>query len=204
MMRRLPVIPTIVVTLAAATMVALGFWQLGRKEEKEALLATFARNAADTGVRDFSAVEPSLATYRRVRLDCRSPSGWNAVAGRSASGRSGYVHRYDCGVFAGDGQAASPVVGEIGWSPGPQQPSFAGGEIVGRLAQSGEGYKIVSEDGLAGLEPSAQPDPRDLPNNHLAYAGQWFFFALTALVIYWLALRRRWRDRGRDQGRDRG
>ena len=37
----------------------------------------------------------------------------------------------------------------------------------------------------------AAPDPRDLPNNHLAYAGQWFFFALTALVIYILALRRR-------------
>ena len=44
---------------------------------------------------------------------------------------------------------------------------------------------------LAGLEPLAAPDPRDLPNNHLAYAGQWFFFALTALVIYILALRRR-------------
>ena len=26
---------------------------------------------------------------------------------------------------------------------------------------------------------------------HLAYAGQWFFFALTALVIYVLALRRK-------------
>ena len=39
--------------------------------------------------------------------------------------------------------------------------------------------------------PLAAPDPRDLPNNHLAYAGQWFFFALTALVIYILALRRR-------------
>ncbi len=42
----------------------------------------------------------------------------------------------------------------------------------------------------------APPDPNDLPNNHLAYAGQWFFFALTALVIYWLALRRRWREKG--------
>ncbi|HBM05474.1 MAG TPA: threonine synthase, partial [Erythrobacter sp.] len=45
--------------------------------------------------------------------------------------------------------------------------------------------------GVAGLAPLAPPDPRDLPNNHLAYAGQWFFFALTALIIYILALRRR-------------
>ena len=26
------------------------------------------------------------------------------------------------------------------------------------------------------------------------YAGQWFFFALTALVIYVLALRKKWRS----------
>ena len=45
----------------------------------------------------------------------------------------------------------------------------------------------------AGLEQLAAPDPNDLPNNHLMYAGQWFFFALTALVIYVLALRKRWR-----------
>ena len=37
----------------------------------------------------------------------------------------------------------------------------------------------------------ARPDPSDLPNNHLAYAGQWFFFAITAFIIYVLALRRR-------------
>jgi surfeit locus 1 family protein len=33
-----------------------------------------------------------------------------------------------------------------------------------------------------------------LPNNHLMYAGQWFFFALTALVIYVLALRKKRRS----------
>ena len=155
MTRRVPVIPTIVVIIAAATMVALGVWQLGRKEEKEALLATFARNASDTQVRDLGEVKPQEATYRRVRFDCRSPANWNAVAGRSATGRSGYVHRYECGVYAG--QVAALVTGEIGWSPGPQQPDFAGGQIVGRLAALGDGYKIVSETGLAGLEPSAQP-----------------------------------------------
>ncbi|GGD46863.1 SURF1 family protein [Erythrobacter arachoides] len=199
MTRRIPIVATIVVIAAAATMVALGFWQLGRLEEKEALLATFARNAADTEARDLAQVEPSQAAYRRVRYDCSSPQNWTAVAGRNANGQSGYVHRYECGTFAGSdagGQlSAALITGEIGWSRAPQQPRFAGGEIVGRLALLGEGYKIVSERGLAGLAPSAQPDPNALPNNHLAYAGQWFFFALTALVIYWLALRRRWQGR---------
>jgi surfeit locus 1 family protein len=30
-----------------------------------------------------------------------------------------------------------------------------------------------------------------MSNNHLLYAGQWFFFALAAAVIYVLALRRK-------------
>lgn len=193
--RDIPVIPTIVVLAAVAVMIALGVWQLGRADEKEALLAQFARNVSDMQVYDLAEIDPADSTYRRVRLDCRNPSGWNAVAGRSEAGQSGYVHRYECGAIialAGTGeQSPALLTGEIGWSPGPQQPDFAGDEIIGRLAALGEGYKIISEDGLAGLDPSAQPDPNDVPNNHLAYAGQWFFFALTALVIYAFALRSR-------------
>ena len=63
--------------------------------------------------------------------------------------------------------------------------------MLGILAPGG---KIVADPPLAELGPLAKPDPADLPNNHLAYAGQWFFFALTALVIYILALRRRRRE----------
>jgi surfeit locus 1 family protein len=44
---------------------------------------------------------------------------------------------------------------------------------------------------FAKLQPNARPDPNDIPNNHLSYAVQWFLFALTALVIYGLALRKR-------------
>ena len=39
MMRRLPMIPTIVVLLAVGTMVALGVWQLQRMAWKDDLLA---------------------------------------------------------------------------------------------------------------------------------------------------------------------
>jgi surfeit locus 1 family protein len=44
------------------------------------------------------------------------------------------------------------------------------------------------------LKAAAPPSPDDVPNNHLAYAVQWFFFAAVALVIYALALRKRWRE----------
>jgi surfeit locus 1 family protein len=43
------------------------------------------------------------------------------------------------------------------------------------------------------LQANAAPDPRDVPNNHLSYAVQWFLFATTAIVIYGLALRKRLR-----------
>ena len=41
-LQRLPLIPTIIVALAIAVMIALGFWQLGRADEKAELLARYA------------------------------------------------------------------------------------------------------------------------------------------------------------------
>jgi len=41
------------------------------------------------------------------------------------------------------------------------------------------------------LAPSRLPVAGDLPDNHLAYAGQWFGLALALLAIYGLWLRRR-------------
>ncbi|MBM3928735.1 MAG: SURF1 family protein, partial [Sphingomonadales bacterium] len=35
------------------------------------------------------------------------------------------------------------------------------------------------------------PDLSAVPNNHLAYAVQWFLFAVVAAIIYAMALRRR-------------
>ncbi|MFN3452098.1 MAG: SURF1 family cytochrome oxidase biogenesis protein, partial [Sphingorhabdus sp.] len=40
-MNRLPIIPTILVTLAVATMIGLGVWQLQRKAQKDALLSRY-------------------------------------------------------------------------------------------------------------------------------------------------------------------
>ena len=55
---------------------------------------------------------------------------------------------------------------------------------------------LVSAAAAPGLEPSAKPSPADIPNNHRAYAVQWFLFAGVALLIYALALRRRWSSEG--------
>jgi len=54
---------------------------------------------------------------------------------------------------------------------------------------------IVARDPVEGLLPSRQPQPSEEENSSWAYAGQWFFFALTALVIYFFAVRSRLRRR---------
>ncbi|MEL7199204.1 MAG: SURF1 family cytochrome oxidase biogenesis protein [Pseudomonadota bacterium] len=194
-MNRIPIIPTILVVAAAGVMVALGIWQLGRADEKAALIAEFESQSAITEKVRISVGADDLA-YRKVELDCPDPSGWQAVAGRNDKGQAGFAHRYLCNLSTPQfayGEVAAPVgtYGDIGWSRSAKQPDFEGGVIEGTLVRLGESFKVVASKPSAGLEPLAKPNPNDLPNNHLAYAGQWFFFALTALVIYGFALRSR-------------
>lgn len=197
-MRKVPIMATIVVIAAVLTMIALGVWQLGRLEEKEAMIARFEAAAGNSSMLSSWPVnEASQNLYRRAPFSCDEVVGWSAIAGRNAEDQSGYVHIAQCNsdeIFSFDGPGYV-VEAVIGWSRRPQNPDWQGGEIVGTIAPGGDmGYRIVADPPLAGLEANATPDPNDTPNNHLAYAGQWFLFAFSALLIYWLALRRRWRD----------
>ncbi|OZA94345.1 SURF1 family cytochrome oxidase biogenesis protein [Altererythrobacter sp. H2] len=189
-MRKIPIVPTLVVLLAVAIMIALGVWQLGRAEEKDALLQRYAAAGASTDAVAWpingDAAERVL--YRRSRITCESLSAMKQVAGTAASGARGWAHRATCTLPGGE---ASALV-DIGWSAVPNPAAWTGGQVSGIMAP---GPRLVADPPLAGLEPLARPDPRELPNNHLSYAVQWFLFALTALVIYGIALRRRWRDR---------
>ena len=197
--RRIPIIPTILVLAAAAVMVALGVWQLGRAEEKTALIAAYEQALATGGppVPLSTVQDPQANLYREVTLDCRQPASWRGIAGRNRNGQSGYAHYFTCSAESLQGRFDHTVEVGIGWSRSPERPEWTGGPIEGLVTQGGEqGFMVIANEAKAGLEPLARPDPADLPNNHLAYAGQWFFFALTALAIYWLALKRRWSDQG--------
>ncbi|WP_233548222.1 SURF1 family cytochrome oxidase biogenesis protein [Aurantiacibacter zhengii] len=203
---RVPIIPTILVIAAAAVMVALGVWQLGRMDEKEALIAQYEANENLPVLRGFEAFPPGPdpnevahlddSLFRTVEIACANPSDWKGVAGRNANDQTGYVHMFACDEAASDDGTGAVLFATIGWSRSPQQPEWNGGTVTGILSTAGNDFEVVASEPRAGLEPLAKPDPSDLPNNHLAYAGQWFFFALTALVIYFLALRRRWREGG--------
>ncbi len=187
MLRNIPIIPTIVVAAAVATMIALGIWQLGRAEEKEALIARYeAALAMSSDVAWPTPSEYEVSLFRHAAVDCRDVRGFDSVSGRSASGASGWAHIARCSHA--DGGVADIA---IGWSRDPQPPAWDGGTVGGMIAPYGETVRLIADQPQVGLGQLARPDPKDLPNNHLAYAGQWFFFALTALVIYVLALRRR-------------
>ncbi|MGV3555883.1 MAG: SURF1 family cytochrome oxidase biogenesis protein [Croceibacterium sp.] len=191
MTRKLPPVATAIVLAAVATMIALGVWQLQRADEKGALLERYRQAQAMSPAVEWpdSSDEYERSLYRHARIDCAQVTGMDAVAGRSAEGQTGWAHVARCQLP--DGGEARVA---IGWSSEPRSPQWAGGEVGGFIGPAGEGVRLVAAPAQAGLAQLAAPDPNDLPNNHLAYAFQWFFFALTALAIYWLALRRKWRD----------
>ena len=203
-MKRLPVVATIVVAVAVLAMLALGVWQLERRGEKAALIARYAANLNQPAMAfPELAPVPSEAMFRKSRIQCLRVASWRTEAGRSAQGRSGYRHIADC-VTGAEGPG---VLVDLGVSPDPaQKVAWTGGAVdgvittepnhaslIGRLFTREVALRpmLVATAPAPGLAASAPPNPADVPNNHLAYAVQWFVFAGAAVLIFALALRRR-------------
>jgi cytochrome oxidase assembly protein ShyY1 len=200
---RFPIIPTILVAAAVATMIALGFWQLRRADEKAALQRHYERNLILPAMAlPPGALADERLLYRRATAFCLEVTGWRTTGGKAASGQGGTRFIADCRTGAeGPGFAAA-----MGVSTDPKaEPGWKGGEISGRIVaepRSGGLFErltgksppprpmIVADRPAPGLQAIAPP-VAEAPNNSLAYAFQWFFFAAAAAVIYTLALRRR-------------
>jgi surfeit locus 1 family protein len=188
-MKRIPVVPTVIVLAAVAIMIGLGFFQLHRKTWKEDLLARYAAAQVDSTVRRWPSADGEPLSFSRVVTRCAGIGAVSAKSGRNAKGEPGIAHVAECRTASG---ATARVV--LGWSRSPDPVAWPGGEVSGVfLAQPKGKFDIIADPPLAGLEANAKPDPADIPNNHLAYAVQWFLFAGIALVIYALALRKRMR-----------
>lgn len=190
---RLPPVATAIVGLAVAAMITLGLWQLNvRLPEKEAELAQLARNPALPPVAFPAAADQSLL-FRRAVLDCRPP----VAIRRAGAGNAGFRLIATC---AGGGQVQlgttrSPA-GATGWT---------GGRVSGRVSHAPDARPLIARAfdrtpqvlmlvaavPAPGLAANRVPDWRDVPNNHLSYAVQWFLFAGIAAVIFLLAARRR-------------
>ncbi len=187
---RWPLIPTILVGLAVATMVGLGIWQLQRKGQKEALLA---RYEAATGLDAVSwptvPDAKALPLFRKSSLMCINVRTIQSVSGVNSSGKAGFAHIASCQTGGAEGPGAKVA---IGWSERPQSPTWEGGAIKGVIApDNAQLIKLIATDKVEGLQLLAKPSPEQIPNNHLLYAIQWFIFAAAAAIIYVLALRKR-------------
>jgi cytochrome oxidase assembly protein ShyY1 len=190
--RKLPLLPTILVGLAVVVMIVLGVWQLERRDEKEALLATY-RSAEGKPPISWPVVPPKepLPLFRHATGNCLQVNGFRTAAGQNQQGEPGYLIIADCRTGAeGPGLAV-----ELGWSKNPNAgQAYRGGLVSGVIAPDRiSRMRLVAGSPGPGLAASAPPSPDIIPNNHLSYAIQWFLFAGIAVVIYTLSLR--WRGR---------
>ena len=198
MTKRIPVFPTILVTLAIAAMIGLGLWQLlDRLPKKEAFLAQLAANPAKPTMA-FPRFPDETLLFRRASALCLQPTEIK-LAG---AGKSGFRAIAECRT----GAEGPGMMVQLGTTRDPMtKVNWPGGEVSGYISHAPDGRSLigslfdhtpqrlmlVSDTPQAGLNPNGKPDLASVPNNHLAYAGQWFFFAAIAAIIYTLALRRR-------------
>ena len=199
MIRRWPLIPTILVAAAVATMIGLGVWQLERRAEKRDLLEQLAAARTQPAIAwptaPFAGPPP---LFRAATGHCLSVTGFRTAAGRNRAGETGFLVIAECRVGAeGPGMAV-----ELGWSKDPAAGrGYKGGVVRGIIApDSAARMRLVSSEPGPGLAASAPPSPDSIPNNHLSYAIQWFLFAGLAALIYVLALKRREQDEAAPRG----
>jgi surfeit locus 1 family protein len=196
--RRLPLVPTLAVAAAVLVMIGLGFWQIQRASWKAELLDKYeaAEKLPPISWPTVPLAKANLPFFRHATGVCLRPVGKRAIAGENAKGDPGYVQIVDCSTGAeGPGMAV-----EVGWSQDPNAKfTWNGGPVSGIIVPDRRSQiRLVAATAPPGLEPSRVPDVSSAspitPAVHHGYAATWFGLALVALVIYALALRKRWRQ----------
>ena len=196
MIRRLPLIPSLIVAAAVAVMIALGVWQLRREVEKEALLDRFraAQNMPPISYPTGAMRQDQLPLFRHATGMCLQPVAKRSTAGRNRAGETGYSQIVDCRTGAeGPGMSV-----EIGWSKDPGvKVNWPGGLVSGIIVPDRRSrIRLVAASAPPGLQTSAPPPPTSSisPARHRGYAATWFSLAAVALIIYGLAVRKRLRE----------
>jgi surfeit locus 1 family protein len=204
MMPRFPLIPTTVVAIAIAAMIGLGVWQLDRRSEKLAAIRTYANNLHKPPIAFPMPPIGDANLFRTAHAMCLQVVGWQKQGGRSGKGLNGWRHIAECRT----GAEGPSLFVDVGVTPDPGfKPQWRGGAVSGTITHAPDHRPLLSglwdsrpktlllvaDTPAPGLEATARPDVSSVPNNHLAYAVQWFLFAAVAAVIYVLALA--WRQK---------
>jgi surfeit locus 1 family protein len=189
MNQRIPIFSTIVVLAAVGAMVWLGIWQLHRAAWKKDLIAQFETNAHLPPIAWPAFGGDQRVLYRHAHGFCLQVVSWRTMAGRNLKDEPGWSHIASCRTGGAEGPGMEV---DIGWATSSANPAWKGGEVSGVIVPDRKHQiRLVADKAAPGLQPSQPGTPATTANNHIAYAVQWFAFAVTALVIYGLALRRR-------------
>jgi surfeit locus 1 family protein len=180
-------------------MVALGIWQLQRRGQKLAELQVLAANPSKPPIAfPIPAIGDDLL-FRRAGAFCLKPVSF-ALDG---AGKAGFRVIARCATGA-EGPGFSV---QLGTTHDPEfKPRWSGGKVSGMISHAPSDRPLiatmvgksaprqlllVADTPAPGLAANEMPSIESIPNNHLAYAVQWFLFAGIAVIIYLLALRRR-------------
>jgi surfeit locus 1 family protein len=190
MLKRLPLIPTLLVLAAVAVMVRLGFWQLDRMHQKDAMVAEFTA-ALESPSAEFDLNRDQLIDYPDpyvpVTVHCTSAGPDRPKSGRNLAGEAGWAHVFACRYTSPRGKQAEVRV-IAGWSKAPLVANWQGGKVSGIVAPESmtERWKwhIIADPPLAGLAANARPDPPTSPTTTgpMRFSGS--CSRLVALVIY--------------------
>jgi surfeit locus 1 family protein len=192
MIRRLPIVPTILVIAAVAVMIGLGVWQLQRAKLHAAQLASYQAAARLPPIAFPTAPTHSekLPLYRYATANCLRVVGRRTAAGADRTDEPGFLIIADCATGA-EGPGLSV---ELGWSKNPNVAvNWKGGLVSGMIVPDSKSrMRLVAATSAAGLEPSAIPAPtvRITPARNKGYALTWFALAAAALVVYAIAVRK--------------
>lgn len=198
-MKRFPIVATVLVALAAIAMVALGIWQLQRRGQKLAELRVLAANPSKPPIAfPIPAIGDDLL-FRRAGAFCLKPVSFVL----DGAGKAGFRVIARCATGA-EGPGFSV---QLGTTHDPEfKPRWSGGKVSGMISHAPsdkpliatmfgkaapQQLLLVADTPAPGLAANEMPSVESIPNNHLAYAVQWFLFAGIAVIIYLLALRRR-------------
>jgi surfeit locus 1 family protein len=196
-LRRVPVVATVIVLAAVATMIGLGLWQLHRARENEQLLAQFSAASKLPPIAFPTApMKGPPPLFRWATGYCLRIVGHRATAGRNRAGDSGWAQIVECATGAeGPGMTV-----EAGWSKDPNaKVNWSGGPVSGVIVRDRiHRIRLIAASAPPGLEPAGLPSIETAvpvtPARNRSYALQWFSFAAIALLIYGIAVRKRLKE----------
>lgn len=193
MIRRLPIIPTIVVAAVVAACLAAGGWNLRRAKLHQAELRNFqaASRLPPVSFPTAPTRDAQLPIYRYATGNCVRVVNRRTDVGENQAGEPGYAIILDCATGAeGPGMSV-----QVGWSKNPNATTpWPGGMVSGVIIRDRKNrIRLVSATPAPGLEANGavKPTTSVSPQRNRGYALQFFAFAAIALIIYALAVRKR-------------